>query len=64
MISGRRRSTGGEPSPSISKMTAGPLGRSTNGLAMLIYQGAAAFEMWTRHTAPVDVMRAALEADS
>jgi len=38
--------------------------RSTNGLAMLIYQGAAAFEIWTGHTAPVDVMRAALEADS
>ncbi len=36
--------------------------RSTNGLAMLVYQGAAAFEMWTGQAAPVEVMRAALEA--
>jgi len=36
--------------------------RSTNGLAMLVYQGAAAFEMWTGQAAPIDVMRAALEA--
>ncbi len=36
--------------------------RSTNGLAMLLYQGAAAFEMWTGHAAPIDVMRAELEA--
>ncbi len=36
--------------------------RSMNGLAMLVYQGAAAFEMWTGHAAPLDVMRAALEA--
>lgn len=36
--------------------------RSINGLAMLLYQGAAAFEMWTGQAAPIDVMRAALEA--
>ena len=35
--------------------------RSTNGLAMLVYQGAAAFEMWTGLAAPVAVMRAELE---
>ena len=35
--------------------------RSINGLAMLLYQGAAAFEMWTGQAAPIDVMRAALE---
>ena len=34
--------------------------RSINGLMMLIYQGAAAFEMWTGRAAPVDVMQAAL----
>jgi shikimate dehydrogenase len=28
-----------------------------NGLGMLVYQGAAAFEMWTGHPAPVHVMR-------
>jgi shikimate dehydrogenase len=32
-----------------------------NGVAMLVHQGAAAFEQWTGETAPVDVMRAALE---
>jgi len=31
-----------------------------NGLAMLLYQGAAQFEMWTGETAPLDVMRAQL----
>ena len=32
-----------------------------NGVAMLIHQGAAAFEQWTGRAAPTDVMRAALE---
>lgn len=27
-----------------------------NGLAMLVYQGAAAFDMWTRENAPVEIM--------
>ena len=34
---------------------------SPQGLAMLLYQGAAAFEIWTGQPAPLDVMRAALQ---
>jgi len=37
--------------------------RTANGLGMLLYQGAAAFELWTGKRAPVDVMRRALEAN-
>lgn len=33
---------------------------TVNGLAMLLYQGVAQFEMWTGKTAPVEVMRAKL----
>jgi shikimate dehydrogenase len=33
-----------------------------NGLGMLIWQGAIAFERWTGQLPPVDVMRAAVEA--
>ncbi|MFQ3548588.1 MAG: shikimate dehydrogenase [Armatimonadota bacterium] len=33
--------------------------RAANGLGMLVYQGAVAFEMWTGKPAPVDVMYAA-----
>jgi shikimate 5-dehydrogenase len=37
--------------------------RTLGGLAMLVYQGAAAFEMWTGHPAPIDIMmQAAKEA--
>jgi shikimate dehydrogenase len=35
--------------------------RASNGLGMLLYQGAKAFEIWTGQTAPVAVMRQALE---
>jgi len=35
--------------------------RSANGLGMLLYQGAAALELWTGRTAPVEDMRRALE---
>jgi shikimate dehydrogenase len=35
--------------------------RPANGLGMLLYQGAAALELWTGQPAPVDVMRRALE---
>ena len=34
--------------------------RTANGLGMLLYQGAAAFELWTHRPAPIEVMRAAL----
>lgn len=34
--------------------------RGTNGLSMLLHQGALAFEIWFRREAPIDVMRAAL----
>ena len=33
-----------------------------NGVAMLVHQGAAAFEQWTGRAAPIDAMRTALEA--
>lgn len=33
--------------------------RTVHGLAMLVYQGAASFELWTGLPAPVDVMMAA-----
>ncbi len=35
--------------------------RIANGLGMLLYQGAKAFELWTGQTAPVEIMRQALE---
>ena len=35
--------------------------RTANGLGMLLYQGAKALELWTGQTAPVDIMRQALE---
>jgi shikimate dehydrogenase len=35
--------------------------RTLDGLGMLVYQGAIAFQMWTGVAAPVDVMRRALE---
>jgi shikimate dehydrogenase len=34
--------------------------RAANGLSMLLYQGAASFELWFRREAPLDVMRRAL----
>ena len=35
--------------------------RVSNGLGMLLYQGAESFELWTQKPAPVEVMRKALE---
>jgi shikimate dehydrogenase len=35
--------------------------RAMGGLGMLVHQGALAFELWTGHAAPVDVMRVAAE---
>jgi shikimate dehydrogenase len=37
--------------------------QAIGGLAMLIYQGAEAFKLWTGHAAPIEVMRAAIEED-
>lgn len=34
--------------------------KTANGLGMLLHQGAKAFEIWTGHAAPLDVMRGAL----
>lgn len=34
---------------------------SSNGIGMLLFQGAASFEIWTGREAPVEVMRSALE---
>ena len=34
---------------------------TANGLGMLLHQGAKAFEIWTGETAPLAVMRRALE---
>ena len=38
--------------------------RSVEGRAMLLYQGAASFALWTGRAAPVDVMRGALDHES
>jgi len=35
--------------------------RTANGLGMLLYQGAKALELWTGQTAPLEIMRRALE---
>ena len=35
--------------------------QTANGLGMLLYQGAKALELWSGRTAPVAVMRAALQ---
>ena len=35
--------------------------KTSNGLGMLLHQGAAAFEIWTGQPAPIEVMRRALE---
>lgn len=37
--------------------------RTANGLGMLLYQGAKALEIWSGKTAPIGVMRAALETN-
>jgi shikimate dehydrogenase len=37
--------------------------RTANGLGMLLYQGATAFELWTGKPAPIEIMRRALEAN-
>ncbi len=37
--------------------------RTANGLGMLLYQGAAALELWTGRPAPLEIMRGALEGN-
>lgn len=37
--------------------------RTANGLGMLLYQGAAALELWTGRSAPLEVMRRALQTE-
>ena len=51
--------------PETTHMLAAKAGGATvaNGLGMLLHQGARAFEIWTKQTAPVAAMRAALEAE-
>jgi len=45
----------------LLKLAAAAGCRNSNGLSMLLYQGAAALELWTGKTAPLEVMRRALE---
>ena len=48
------------PRPTLMLQKATQAGcRTQDGLAMLVYQGAAAFELWTGHRAPVETMRQA-----
>ncbi|MBI5481616.1 MAG: shikimate dehydrogenase [Deltaproteobacteria bacterium] len=37
--------------------------RAAGGLEMLVQQGALSFELWTRQAAPIDIMRAAAQAE-
>ena len=53
------RAEGGETAHAAAARTAGS--ELVDGLDVLVAQGAAAFELWTGVTAPVDVMRAAVE---
>jgi shikimate dehydrogenase len=49
------------PAETVLLRTAREAGcRTANGLGMLLYQGAAALELWTGRTVPIDVMRSAL----
>jgi shikimate dehydrogenase len=49
------------PAETVLLRTAREAGcRTANGLGMLLYQGAAALELWTGRPVPIDVMRSAL----
>ena len=50
----------GEPTPLIAAAQAAGA-RTAGGLSLLLHQGALSFERWFDRTAPVDVMRQALE---
>ncbi len=49
------------PETKLLKMAKGKGTKTSNGLGMLLYQGAEAFEIWTGKSAPAEVMRRALE---
>ena len=52
--------------PSMTKLLKAAKARKlrySNGLGMLLYQGAAAFTIWTQKQAPIDVMQKALERE-
>jgi shikimate dehydrogenase len=50
---------GREPSPFLSAFSAAGA-RTSDGRAMLLHQGARAFELWFKQPAPLEVMRSAL----
>jgi shikimate dehydrogenase len=50
--------SGGQTAFVSAAMEAGA--RASNGLSMLLHQGALAFEIWFDRAAPLDVMRKAL----
>lgn len=52
---------GREPTPFVRAATAAGA-RASDGLGMLVHQGAASFTLWTGHEAPLDVMFAAARA--
>jgi shikimate dehydrogenase len=51
------------PQTAVMKAAAQAGARCTNGLAMLLYQGALSLTIWTGKEAPVDVMREALKKE-
>lgn len=49
------------PETKLLKMAKERSAKVSNGLGMLLYQGARSFELWTGKSAPIDIMRQALE---
>ncbi|MBI4278247.1 MAG: shikimate dehydrogenase [Armatimonadetes bacterium] len=47
----------------LLRLARGAGARTLGGLAMLVYQGAWAFELWTGHPAPVDAMKTAVDLE-
>src|SRR4029079_1021864 len=50
------------PAPATAQAAATAGARVIDGLEVLVAQGAASFELWTRVSAPVDVMRSAVRS--
>jgi len=50
------------PCTAFMRVAAEAGAKTVNGLGMLLHQGARAFDIWTGRSAPLDVMRTALEA--